>query len=38
LEQINNKVVQLALAGRTQEAIYIHENELIPELLTMEKT
>ena len=38
LEQINNKVVQLALAGRTQEAIYIYENELVPKLLTMEKT
>ena len=37
LEQINNKVIQLALAGKTQEAIYIHENEVIPKLLTMEK-
>ncbi len=37
LEQINNKVIQLALAGKTQEAIYIHENELIPKLLTMEE-
>jgi len=37
LEQISNKVIQLALAGKTQEAIYIHENELIPKLLTMEK-
>ena len=37
LGQISNKVAQFALAGKTQEAIYIHENELIPELLTMQK-
>jgi len=37
LQQSSNKVAQLALAGRTQEAIYLHENELIPKLLTMQK-
>ena len=37
LKQIDNKVIQFALAGKTQEAIYIHENEVIPKLLTMEK-
>jgi len=37
LRQISNKVAQFALAGKTQEAIYIHENELIPELLTVQK-
>ncbi|RKX55826.1 MAG: methyl-accepting chemotaxis protein [Thermodesulfobacteriota bacterium] len=37
LGEISNKVAQLTLAEKTQEAIYIHENELIPELLTMQK-
>lgn len=37
LREGNNKVIQLALAGRTEEARFIHDKEVIPKVKAMEK-
>jgi len=37
LRESNNKVIQLALAGKTEEAILIHEQEVLPKIGVMQK-
>ena len=37
LRESNNKVIQLALDGKTNEAILIHEKEVLPKIGAMEK-
>lgn len=37
LSESNNKVIELALAGRTQEAMVLHEKEVVPKIRVMQK-